>query len=134
MLAFILLGIVFTVARILGMFVDGVVPRVNFTTNMFIGLLLAPVAEELIFRGVIQHILIRKMGRDGIRRVGLISNPNLITSILFSGYHFVEHTPIVALGTIFPSLIFGILYEESRYKLRYPIAMHGFYNINMYIN
>jgi len=87
--------------------------------------LVFPVLEELAFRGFLQSAVYRtKWGPQ--TRLGL-SNANILTSLVFAGMHLLQHAPIWAALTFFPSLIFGFF--RDRYDSTTPsIALHIFYN------
>lgn len=78
--------------------------------------LLTPLAEELIFRGVIQNRLIRLVGeRNGI----------IITALLFAVYHF---NLVQGIYAFIMGIIFGFYYRRYR-KITIPYAMHAAANI-----
>lgn len=82
----------------------------------------APVAEEIIFRGLIQNVLVRYMG--AARRWWAI----FITSLLFAAIHLGATPipePIIALFVL--SMLFGWLYERTG-NLWLPIALHAIFN------
>ena len=83
-----------------------------------------PVAEELVFRGLIQELLQEYLG---IGRLGPLSMANLLTSCLFTGLHFIYHPPVWAALVFFPSLVFGF-FKERTAALTAPIILHAFYN------
>ncbi|CAK0757246.1 conserved hypothetical protein [Gammaproteobacteria bacterium] len=91
-------------------------------------LLIAPVLEEVAFRGTIQTLLIRtSFGRT---HYGLISGANLLTAFLFSLTHVIVHGNFFGLLTLFPGLIFGFFRE--RYQCLMPvIVLHGYYNAGL---
>ena len=83
-----------------------------------------PVAEEIVFRGLIQELLQEYLGGG---RLGPLTVANLLTSCLFTGLHFIYHPPLWAALVFFPSLVFGFFKERSG-TLAAPIALHVFYN------
>ena len=83
-----------------------------------------PVAEEIVFRGLIQELLQEYLGGG---RLGPLTVANLLTSCLFTGLHFIYHPPLWAALVFFPSLVFGLFKERSG-TLAAPIALHVFYN------
>tara|TARA_B100001063_G_C16775338_1_gene564796 strand:+ start:2834 stop:3355 length:522 start_codon:yes stop_codon:yes gene_type:complete len=88
-------------------------------------LLLYPLVEELLFRGVIQEALLKRSCL-AVRNLG-ISYANIITSILFVGLHFIHHPPVWAMAVFVPSLVLG--YIRERYiSLLVPISLHIFFN------
>ncbi len=86
--------------------------------------LIWPVAEELVFRGVIQEWLKERMpfGKSAV-----LTRANLVTSVLFAAAHLFYHPALHAVSVFFPSLVFG--YFRERYdRLWPPIALHVVYN------
>lgn len=90
--------------------------------------LLFPVLEELVFRGLIQGSLLRVPVL--VNRSLLFTNANAITSLLFAALHLI-HQPIPMAALIFiPSLIFGELRDRFG-STRPSIFMHVFYNLGL---
>lgn len=88
-------------------------------------LLLYPVVEELLFRGVIQRTLLHyptlakpKLG---------ISLANCTTSALFASLHLVNQPPIWAMAVLFPSVVLGYFFERYQ-SVKLPILLHVFFN------
>ncbi len=90
--------------------------------------LIYPVVEEIVFRGLIQESLQRLFGA---RHYGPLSLANLVTSIFFVAVHFVYHAPIWAVAVFVPSLVFGF-FKERHGGLRSPIVLHVFYNLGYF--
>jgi len=92
--------------------------------------LLQPLLEELLFRGLIQgKLLTRNWGK---RRFAGFTLANLATSLLFTALHFASHPPLWAAGVLLPSLLFG--YFRDRHDSIYPaIALHVFYNAGYFL-
>jgi len=86
--------------------------------------LVYPVAEEVVFRGLVQELLAEYLGSG---RLGPLSVANLLTSCLFTGLHFIHHPPLWASLVFFPSLVFGF-FKERTAALAAPIILHVFYN------
>ena len=83
-----------------------------------------PVLEEIVFRGLLQELAQEYISR---RTLGPISLANLLTSLVFTGFHFLNHAPLWAALVFFPSLVFGFF--KDRYgTLTSPMLLHGFYN------
>jgi membrane protease YdiL (CAAX protease family) len=83
-----------------------------------------PVLEEIVFRGLLQELAQEYISRQTL---GPISLANLLTSLVFTGFHFLSHDPLWATLVFFPSLVFGFF--KDRYgTLTAPILLHGFYN------
>jgi len=88
-------------------------------------LLLYPVVEEWVFRGVLQGELLR---RPGLRQRHLgVTRANLLTSLLFAATHLVHQPPLWALAVLVPSLVLGH-FRERYAGLRLPIALHILFN------
>jgi membrane protease YdiL (CAAX protease family) len=89
-----------------------------------------PVLEELAFRGAAQGALWKT--RLAHVNLGLLSGPNLLTSIAFTGLHVWLRPGWFALGVFVPSLIFG--YFRDRYQTLLPsILLHSFYNAGFFL-
>ena len=86
--------------------------------------LVYPVLEEIVFRGLIQELVHDYVSKAGL---GPVSVANLITSFLFTGMHFINHSPLWAALVFFPSLVFGY-FKERTGGLVAPILLHVFYN------
>ena len=93
--------------------------------------LVIPVLEELVFRGLLQGWLIKQPWAGG--QVLGISFANIMTSLLFASLHFIYHEPLMAIAIFFPSLVFG--YFRDRYEgwLVPSIGLHCFYNLSVMI-
>jgi len=92
--------------------------------------LLQPLVEELLFRGVLQgRLAARPWGR---RQIGGFSLANLTASLLFAALHFPSHPPLWAAGVLLPSLLYG--YFRDRHDSVLPaIALHVFYNAGYFL-
>lgn len=86
------------------------------------------VAEEVVFRGGVQRLLLRKLPA---RAFG-VSAANTITSLLFAAAHLWAHPPLAALGVLPVSLVLGAAYERSAERLLAPIALHLYFNALLY--
>ena len=90
--------------------------------------LLYPILEELVFRGYLQSWLQSKSSKLFLN----LSAANILTSIIFSLSHLFNHSPLWALSTFIPSLIFG--YSLDRHKtLLAPIVLHASYNLGYFL-
>jgi len=100
--------------------------RVGFSWKV---LLIAPVAEELFFRGYLQGC-ISDTAKGKLTLLSLpISSANLITSVLFAIYHPLLCNPTAwdQSLTFFPSILFGMLRDKT--GSIYPsILLHSFFN------
>ncbi len=86
--------------------------------------LVYPVLEEIVFRGLIQELVQDYFSKKSL---GPVTVANLLTSFLFTGLHFVYHPPLWAALVFFPSLVFGFFKDRTR-GLTAPIILHVFYN------
>jgi CAAX protease family protein len=86
--------------------------------------LVYPVIEEIIFRGLLQELL-----RDYISKasIGPLTVANLLTSVLFAAAHLFYHVPLWAASVFFPSLVFGF-FKERTGALTAPFLLHAYYN------
>jgi membrane protease YdiL (CAAX protease family) len=85
----------------------------------------SPLVEELLFRGIIQGQLTRLWHSE--RTLLGLSYANWLTSIIFTGVHFIYHPPLWAAAVLVPSLVFGYLRDRSGSVLP-PMVLHGLYN------
>jgi membrane protease YdiL (CAAX protease family) len=86
--------------------------------------LLYPIVEEWIFRGFVQEFAHRRLPPW---RLGPLSHANILTSVLFTALHFINHPPLAAAMVFIPSLIFGFFKDRSG-QLAAPTLLHIFYN------
>ncbi len=84
-----------------------------------------PCVEELVFRGLIQGMLLTwSWGRLTWRGLSLA---NGVTAGIFTLLHLVHHPPLWAGAVLVPALAFGFC--RDRYRSIYPaIVLHMFYN------
>lgn len=92
--------------------------------------LLYPVVEELVFRGLLQE----KLWQTRLSRLSIycISMPNIVTSIVFTGFHFMAHPPAWAVTVIIPGLTFGFFRDRYQHVLP-AIILHVFYNSGYFL-
>jgi len=101
----------------------------NTPDIILFSILLYPLLEEIVFRGLIQGQLMWRLywGRCYLG----ISRANLVTSSLFALLHTVYQASLMSVLVIFPSLIFG--YFRDRHRSVYPsIWLHVFYNAGFF--
>jgi membrane protease YdiL (CAAX protease family) len=93
-------------------------------------LVLASIAEEIVFRGGLQRLLRRwPSGRTSWQS---ISTANVLTSAVFALAHLWNHPPVAALGVLPVSLLLGWAYERSGQRLAPPIALHLYFNVVLF--
>ncbi|MEN8171059.1 MAG: JDVT-CTERM system glutamic-type intramembrane protease [Pseudomonadota bacterium] len=91
---------------------------------LFIQLVLIfPLLEEAVFRGLIQETIARRFNAH----LGPLSHANIATSILFVLAHLFNHPALWAIAIFIPSLIFGYFRERYNHLLP-PILLHIIYN------
>jgi uncharacterized protein len=88
-------------------------------------LVLYPVVEELLFRGVIQSELLHRPDL-AMKHFG-ISRANMVTSLLFVGLHLINQPPLWAISVLLPSLVLGH-FRERYGNLLAPIVLHILFN------
>ena len=89
---------------------------------------LYPIVEEIVFRGLIQPFLAKRLSQ----RWSVFSLANVLTSLLFVVVHLINHPPLWALAVFGPSLVFG--YSQERYNhLVAPIILHCSYNAGYFL-
>jgi membrane protease YdiL (CAAX protease family) len=95
------------------------------SSTLLLLLLISPVAEELIFRGVMQEYLLR---RSPAKEGKYLSN--IAVSIVFTGAHLLVHLSPQRLLVFFPSLVLGAHYSKHR-KVLPVILIHAIYNFSI---
>ncbi|MGC2164719.1 MAG: JDVT-CTERM system glutamic-type intramembrane protease [Gallionella sp.] len=92
-------------------------------------IVLAPIAEEIVFRGFVQGGLLR-IAR--FRQIALgISIANWTTSIVFAAAHGWQHPLTFLPGYLVVSVVLG--YFRERYNgIRIPVLLHGYYNLGLW--
>lgn len=89
-------------------------------------ILIYPILEELVFRGLVQEILLQ-VPRLSVQYFG-ISFANIFTSLVFSLLHLQYKNMIFIPGIFISSLVFGFFFEK--YKSVLPaIILHMSYNL-----
>jgi len=93
--------------------------------------MLYPLLEEIVFRGLIQGELMRK---PLLRRAHFgISRANLLTSLLFTVAHLLNHPPLMAMLVFAPSLLFGYFRDRHDGWLTPSILLHSWYNCGYFL-
>lgn len=90
--------------------------------------LVYPVLEELLFRGILQGEVLRLTTKDGrTLRVGPVTWANALATLAFVALHLRAQSLAWALAVAAPSLVFGHLRE--RFASAWPSALvHAVYN------
>jgi membrane protease YdiL (CAAX protease family) len=83
-----------------------------------------PLIEEWIFRGIIQDLAHRHLKPWSL---GPLSHANIVTSLLFTALHFINHPPVWAAAVLLPSLVFGFFKDRTGHLMA-PMILHVFYN------
>jgi membrane protease YdiL (CAAX protease family) len=91
-------------------------------------MLVAPVVEELAFRGAVQGFCRATLARLHVRDTGLVSLSNLLTSVAFAACHLREQPAEVAWAIVLPSLLLGRLREVSN-SVWACVLMHAWFNL-----
>jgi uncharacterized protein len=82
--------------------------------------------EEMLFRGLVQEALLRKAFLR--RRAGPVTLANIVASAVFVLAHALTQPLTWALAVVFPSLIFGWMWDRHRTILPCS-ALHLLYNL-----
>ena len=93
-------------------------------------LLLFPILEEIVFRGLIQDYISLKLSTWD-KYLG-ITTANWLTTLLFCLTHFVTRSFIVALLVIVPSLLLGALRDRG-FSIKALAAIHVYWNGGVYL-
>lgn len=93
--------------------------------------LLYPVLEEWLFRGLLQPLLLKSaIGRSSLYG---ITFANVAASVLFTAFHFISHTPVWAVSVLFPSLLFG-WFRDRHQSILPAIVLHCGYNLAYFLS
>jgi len=95
-------------------------------TTLIAFVVVFPLLEEFVFRGMIQRWLLKKA--IGNRHYGPITVANLVTTSLFAIAHLPRGGPLLAVGVIVPSVCLGYFFERHQ-GLVSPITMHMTFNL-----
>ena len=102
--------------------------RASFRTVAI--LLIFPVLEEIVFRGLIQDYLSNKI-TDWDSFLG-ITWANWLTTLLFCVTHLVTRSMLVASLVIVPSLLLGALRDRG-FSIKALAAIHLYWNGGVYL-
>lgn len=82
-------------------------------------LLVAPIAEEALFRAGLHEALLR-------RAVAPLT-ANVVTALAFGLAHALQHGDPTALAVVLPALLIGSLYQRTR-RVRHCVLLHAAMN------
>lgn len=102
-------------------------------------LLLAALAEEVFFRGVLQENLgswlMKRFPENTLVQAQwksrLPGTANILTSMIFASVHLLSHPPAWALATFAPSLIYGLLWDRHK-SIVMCWFIHAIYNLSYF--
>jgi membrane protease YdiL (CAAX protease family) len=97
---------------------------VRFEPALIWPVVVYPLLEEFVFRGLVQPELAQRWPR----RYGPLSVANLVTSLTFALAHLVTRGPVTAALVFLPSLGLGWVRERSG-GLLWPVALHALGNL-----
>jgi len=98
----------------------------QWQTLLLIGLV-APILEEVVFRGGLQPLLANLKPLH--RQFGLgVSVSNVITSVIFALFHLINQPALWAMLVFIPSLAFGWL-KDRHISVVPSIVLHAVYNL-----
>ena len=90
--------------------------------------LVQPLLEELVFRGILQGQALRLTTRQGVaRRLGPVTLANLLVSVAFVALHLRAQPLAWALAVFVPSLVLGHLRERMG-SVWPAVLVHAIYN------
>ena len=88
-------------------------------------LVIAPVAEELVFRGAVQEALLRQLNG---RHPAAALAANGLTALAIAAVHAALRPDMLAGLTLLPSLLIGWVYQRRR-RLAPCMALHALFNV-----
>jgi uncharacterized protein len=90
--------------------------------------LVQPLLEELVFRGILQGHALRLTARQGVaRRLGPVTLANVLVSVGFVALHLRAQPLAWALAVLVPSLVLGHLRERMG-SVWPAVLVHAVYN------
>ena len=101
-----------------------VVLAISGPTRWLMLLLIAPVTEELVFRGGLHEALLRQVRP---RHVAGTLGANALTALAFAAAHAANHATLLAGLTLLPALLIGHVYQQTR-RLAPCIVLHALLN------
>ena len=88
--------------------------------NVAVLLVVAPLLEELLFRGGVQEVLLRR----GVRPLAA----NLVATLAFAVSHGVMRSWPLAVAVVLPSIALGLVYQRNR-RVTPVVALHSAMNL-----
>ncbi|MBH03553.1 MAG: hypothetical protein CMP08_05450 [Xanthomonadales bacterium] len=96
-------------------------------SSLIMGVVAAPVIEEIVFRGGLQSLLARNRTLR-LAHVGPIGAANALASVGFAAGHVVMRDSMAVALVFLPSLVLGWLYDRCG-RLGPVIGVHASYNL-----
>ena len=93
--------------------------------------MLYPVLEEVVFRGLIQGECMRRAVLR--QQVAGITFANVLTSSIFAAAHLLSHPAGMAALVFLPSLLFGYFRDRHDGWLLPSILLHSYYNLGYFL-
>ena len=93
----------------------------NTYSKIIMLLIVSPILEETVFRGLIQDYIVSKVKSKWITVV--------IVSLLFAAFHYRINPNFLYLTLVFAS---GVVFSWTKLlyvKLLFPISLHSYYNV-----
>lgn len=98
-----------------------VMPETSFFADIVLGVVIAPVSEELLFRTGIYSFIRTKANK---------SSAIIISSLVFAALHM--YNPVNFLSCLVAGTVFAIIYDKTG-NIWYSIVAHAFCNLNAYV-
>ena len=89
-------------------------------TRVAVLLMVAPLLEEVLFRGGIQEAMLRR----GVRPLAA----NLVATLAFAVLHGVTRSWPLAVAVVLPSIVLGLVYQRNR-RVTPVVALHSAMNL-----
>lgn len=86
-----------------------ILPQPMFRIGLW-SLVVMALAEEMLFRGVVQQFLLHRAAFG--RRIGPLTLANITASLVFVLAHLVAQPPLWAAAVFVPALIFGWIWDR----------------------
>lgn len=96
----------------------------NGVSRFIMAIVVAPVLEEVLFRGGVLEVLVRRWPHQS----KAMDFPNVISAACFGAAHLATKAPSEAAAVAVSGLIFGAAYLASGKRLWAPILLHSAFN------